>query len=158
MSMSTCYHQTLQPMDSAVNKPSQEFLRGEFEQWYLEHVMKQLEGQDIVDMKTAELTPVDLGLTALKQIEAKWLVDMASYIGNNPQFIVNGFIGSGIRGALDVHHNGDQPEQGTGDVDESGHEQETDSQTDSNGSDEDSDNENEACNTDHVHMVVQCCS
>ena len=34
-------------------------------------------------------------------ISAKWLVDMAEYISNNPQIIVNGFIRSGITGAVD---------------------------------------------------------
>ena len=39
-------------------------------------------------------------MQVVKQI-AKWLVDMAKYISDNPQFIVNGFIRSGITGALD---------------------------------------------------------
>ena len=126
----------LQPMEIAVNKPAKDFLCGEFEQWYSEHVMKQLEGQDITDIETAEIKPIELGLPALKEIGAKWLVDMASYISRNPQFIVNGFIRSGITGALDAHYSGDQPEQGTGDMDESGHDQETDSENDSDESDE----------------------
>ena len=32
----------------------------------------------------------------LKEIRAQWLVEMAEYISENPQFIVNGFIQSGI--------------------------------------------------------------
>ena len=68
----------LQLMDIAVNKPAKAFLCGVFEQWYSEHVKKQLEGQDITDIKTAEIKPIDLGLPALKEIGAKWLVDMAS--------------------------------------------------------------------------------
>ena len=64
--------------------------------------MKQLEGQDIDDLEMVELQPIDLGLPALKEIGAKWLVDMASYVSENPQFIVNGFIRSGITGALDA--------------------------------------------------------
>ena len=31
----------------------------------------------------------------------KWLVDMATYISNNPQMIVNGFIRSRITAAVD---------------------------------------------------------
>ena len=115
----------LQPMDIAVNKPAKDFLRKEFQQWYSEHVMKQLEGQDITDIEQAKLQPIDLGLPGLKEIGAKWLVDMASYISDNPQFIVNGFIRAGITGALDAHYNVDQPNAGTGDSDET-EEEETD--------------------------------
>ena len=111
-------------MDIAVNKPAKDFLRKEFQQWYSEHVMKQLEGQDITDVENAKLQPIDLGLPALQKIGVKWLVDMASYISDNPQFIVNGPIRAGIAGALDAHYNGDQPsdsdESGQGDSDESG--------------------------------------
>ncbi len=34
-------------------------------------------------------------------IGAKWLVEMAEYISDNPQFIINGFVRSGITGAID---------------------------------------------------------
>ena len=46
--------------------------------------MKQLEGQDISYIETANIQPIDLGLAALKEIEAKWLVDMASDIRITP--------------------------------------------------------------------------
>ena len=36
----------------------------------------------------------------VKEIGAKWLVDMVKYISDNPQFIVNGFIHAGIAKAL----------------------------------------------------------
>ena len=42
------------------------------------------------------LEPVDLSLTRMKHISANWLVKMWTYIVDNPQFIVNGFIRSGI--------------------------------------------------------------
>ena len=32
---------------------------------------------------------------------AQWLVDMANYFASNPMIIVNGFVKSGITGALD---------------------------------------------------------
>ena len=37
----------------------------------------------------------------MKQVGAKWLVEMVEYISDNPRFIVNGFLWSGITGALD---------------------------------------------------------
>ena len=113
----------LQPMDIAVNKPAKEYLKIQFDQWYSEQVMKQLEGQDIDDLEMVELQPIDLGLPALKEIGAKWLVDMASYVSENPQFIINGFIRSGITGALDALE--------TDDMDKLEDEQEIDSDIDS---------------------------
>ena len=77
----------LQPRDIAVNKPAKEFLREEFEQWYSEHVMKQLE---------------------------------------------------------------DHPDQGTSNVDESGHEQEIDSQTDRSESNEEESDDKE----DHEAVII----
>jgi len=37
----------------------------------------------------------------LKELGAKWMVEMAEYFAENPQIIVNGFIRAGIAGALD---------------------------------------------------------
>lgn len=91
----------LQPMDISVNKPAKEYLRREFEKWYSEEVMKQLEGKDLENLEEAELEPINMGMPILKEIGAKWLVGMAEYISDNPQFVVNGFLRSGIAGAID---------------------------------------------------------
>ena len=52
------------------------------------------------DFSTAELNPVDLSMAVMK-ITGQWLVKMYDYISNNPDFIVNGFLHSGISKALD---------------------------------------------------------
>ena len=91
----------LQPMDISVNKPAKDFLKRQFDQWYSEQVVAQLEGEDTSDLESIELEPINLGLPALKEIGAKWLVEMEAYICDNPQIIVNGFIHSGITAALD---------------------------------------------------------
>lgn len=91
----------LQPMDVAVNKPAKEFLKGRFEEWYTEQVVKQLSGKSMDDLEEAEIEPIDLSMPAIKNIGAKWMVEMAEYISNNPQFIVKGFIRSGITGTVD---------------------------------------------------------
>ena len=91
----------LQPMDIAVNKPAKDFIRRKFEQWYSEEVMKQLDGKDMDDLQAADIKPIDLSMQVVKQVGAKWLVEMADYISDNPQFIVNGFVRSGITGTLD---------------------------------------------------------
>ena len=40
-------------------------------------------------MDNVELQEINLGLPVLKEVGAKWLVNMAEYIADNPQFIVN---------------------------------------------------------------------
>jgi len=60
--------------------------------------MKQLEG---VDIETCELKPTDLSLSMLKEVGAKRLVEIAKYFEDNPMIIVNGFIRSGVTGALE---------------------------------------------------------
>ena len=77
----------LQPMDISVNKPEKDFLRRKFQRWYSEQVTKQLEG---VEIETCELEPIDLSLSVLKEVGAKWLVEMAKYFEDNPMIIVNG--------------------------------------------------------------------
>ena len=88
----------LQTMDTSVNKPAKDFLKRQFDQWYSEQVLAQ---QDTSDLNALELQPVNLGLPALKELGVKWLVDMATYISNNPQMIVNGFIHSRITATVD---------------------------------------------------------
>ena len=90
----------LQPMDLTVNKPAKSFLKNAFSQWYADQLLQQLEDHD-VPLDQIELDVIDLGLPVLKELGAKWLVMMAQYIEDNPQFIVNGFIKAGISGALD---------------------------------------------------------
>ena len=89
----------LQPLDIAVNKPTKDYLKRRFEDWYSSEVTKQL--QDISDIESAVIQPVNLSMAAVKERSAEWLVDMAEYIADNPQFIVHGFLRSGITYALD---------------------------------------------------------
>ena len=90
----------LQPMDISVNKPAKDFLKRQFNQWYTDQVMKQLEGRGN-SLEAAEIQPIEMGKPLMKENSTKWLVDMAEYLCNNPLFIVNGFICSGISGTLD---------------------------------------------------------
>ena len=53
------------------------------------------------DTDVGELAPISLGMPILKELGAKWLVEMSEHISNNPQFIVRGFIKSGITDAID---------------------------------------------------------
>ena len=60
--------------------------------------MKQLEGREI---ESAKLHPINLGMPVLKELGARWMVEMAAYFGENPQTIVNGVVKAGIAEALD---------------------------------------------------------
>ena len=82
----------------SVNKPAKDFLRRKYEEWYTEQIIKQLEGKDL---ETSTLEPIDLGSAVVKEKSAKWLVELYDYMASNPQIIVNGFIKTGITGALD---------------------------------------------------------
>ena len=74
---------------------------------FKKEVMNQLEGRDTSDLEAAELEPIDMSMPVMKEIGAQWLVEMASYIRDNPQFIVNGFVRSGFTGAIDELHDCD---------------------------------------------------
>ncbi len=116
----------LQPMDISVNKPAKDFLKRQFDHWYSEKVLTQLEGEDTNNLEALELQPINLGLPALKEVGAKWLVDMATYISDNPQMIVNGFIRFGITGALDGQETDDLTVTGSEDDQELKSESEAD--------------------------------
>ena len=73
-----------------------------FEDWYAEQVTTQLDGRE---MESTDLEPVSLSLPILKELGAKWLVQMADYFTDNPQIIVNGFVKAGITAALDGQEN-----------------------------------------------------
>ena len=89
----------LQPMDVAVNKPAKAFLKQKFETWYAEQNSAQLE--DEADVENVNIEPIDLTMAVMKEASASWLVEIWNYISDNPQFIVNVFVYSGISKALD---------------------------------------------------------
>ena len=77
----------LQLMDISMNKLAKDFLKRQFDQWYSEQVVAQLEGEDASDLESLELQPINPSLASLD--EAKWLVDMATYmyISDNSKII-----------------------------------------------------------------------
>ena len=79
----------LQPMDLSVNRLVKEFMRGKFRDWYSEQVQQQLsEGK--------EVTPVDLKMSTMKPLGARWLVSLCDYITANRSIIENGFKAAGL--------------------------------------------------------------
>ena len=83
----------LQPLDVSVNRAAKHFIRGKFESWYADRIMPQQEsGQDI--------QPVDLRLSIVKPMGAKWMIDLYDYLKGNPSIITHGFKHVGISDCL----------------------------------------------------------
>ena len=67
-----------------------------------------------------EVEPIDLGLPILKELgDAGWLIEMGTYISQNPQFIVNGFVKAGISTALDEIEESDRTKESIDETEES---------------------------------------
>jgi len=77
----------LQPLDVSVNKPAKEFLREKFQDWY---------ASQIIDQFDKDMQQVDMRLSIMKPLGARWLIDLYNHICANPTFIVNGFAKVGI--------------------------------------------------------------
>ncbi|SMN02226.1 hypothetical protein SPONN_625 [uncultured Candidatus Thioglobus sp.] len=80
----------LQPMDLSVNKPAKGFMRNKFQEWYATEVQKQF------DQGACSVSPVDLRLSIMKPLGAKWLVSLYDYFKLNRVIVVNGFKAAGI--------------------------------------------------------------
>ena len=63
-------------------------------------MIEQLDGENMDDFENMNMQLIDFSLLILKEVGAKWLVEMAEYISSNPRMIVSGFIRSGITGVL----------------------------------------------------------
>ena len=75
------HHRPTTTMDISVNKPAKSFLKKKFEHWYSEEVTKQLQG--VTDIESAELRPVTYSMGVVKELSAKWLVEMVDYLSGS---------------------------------------------------------------------------
>ena len=82
----------LQPLDISVNKPAKNFMRARFQEWYAEQILQQVQGN-------MEKKPVDLKLSIVKSLAAKWFIQLSDYLQSKPDIIRNGFKGAGITAA-----------------------------------------------------------
>ena len=79
----------LQPLDVSVNRAAKQFLRKKFENWYADQITAQ---KDV----GKEIEPVDMKMSIVKPVSAKWMIDLYDYFRSHPQIIRNGFKNVGI--------------------------------------------------------------
>ena len=87
-----------QPLDLTVNRSAKQFMRKQFIMYYSEIVRNKLEnGESVEDIE------VDLRLTAVKPLHARWLVSMYNFFTSDKgaQIIAKGWKKAGISGLLD---------------------------------------------------------
>jgi hypothetical protein len=95
-----CCTDRLQPLDVSVQKAIKNHLRQSFEDWYADEIVKQLNENKGSESEDEVIQPVDLSLTRLKPLSAKWLVKMVQHIKNNPKIIRSGIRETGISDTL----------------------------------------------------------
>ena len=88
----------LQPLDLSVNKPAKNFLQNKFQGWYSQQVAAQLRDEK------QEIQPVDLRLSVVKPLGAKWMIELFDHFKQQPQIIRNGFSAAGISDCLKVNN------------------------------------------------------
>ena len=86
----------LQPLDLSVNKASKDFLRSKFQNWYAQEICSQLKGE-------AERKVVDLRLSVVKPLGARWMTSLYDYLKAKPDIVRNGFKEAGIVNCLDTN-------------------------------------------------------
>ena len=63
-------------MDLSVNKSAKDFLKAQFQNWYAEQVVTYIDKNS----DKVEAAKIDLSLTQMKPLDAKWLVKL--YVAN----------------------------------------------------------------------------
>jgi hypothetical protein len=87
-------------LDVSVQKAVKNHLRLSFEDWYADEIVKQLNENKGSESEDEVIQPVDLSLTRLKPLSAKWLVKMVQHIKNNPEIVRSGFRETSISDTL----------------------------------------------------------
>ena len=87
-----CTHK-LQPMDLSVNKSKKDHLKKQLIEWYSSRVYN--------DKGNAEPTPVDLRLSIMRPLNARWIVSAYNHLKENTKVVINGFKEAGITQILE---------------------------------------------------------
>ena len=84
----------LQPLDVSINKPAKEFLQAKFQAWYANKI------QDQIKQGLTTCQPIDLNLSIMKPIGARWIIELSDYFKSKPNLIISGFKNTGIVDAI----------------------------------------------------------
>ena len=75
-----------QPLDISVNKNAKCFIADKYQDWYAEKVLQQLNrGVAAHDAK------VDVKLSIMKPLHAKWIIEMYHHLKRSKQIVISGF-------------------------------------------------------------------
>ena len=83
----------LQPLDLSINKPVKDILRSKFQSWYADQITRQLK-------VSSQVKPVDLRLSVMKPLGARWLIETVTEIESRKELAINGFRSAGIYDAV----------------------------------------------------------
>ena len=73
------------PLDITVNKPTKSFISNKYNEWFCMHFSQKLEkGIQPADVQ------VSLGLTELKVMHAKWILELCNYLYRQNGIMLNG--------------------------------------------------------------------
>ena len=75
-----------QPLDLTVNRSSKDVLRKEAQSLYSQEIVKQMEAR-----KRSDQIKVDVRVSVVKPLDAKWIVKYYDYARTKPQLIINGW-------------------------------------------------------------------
>ena len=78
----------LQPLDLSVNKSVKDFLKRQFQEWYVDLVSAQVQ--------KCQVELIDLRLSIVKSLGAKWMNKLYDYLRSKPEIVCNGFRAAGI--------------------------------------------------------------
>ena len=78
----------LQPLDLSVNKAAKNYLRNCFQEWYAEQMGWQLDSE--------EDATVDLRMSIVKPLGARWMISLYDYFKSHSEIIINGYKAAGI--------------------------------------------------------------
>ena len=85
-----------QPLDIAINKPVKSFISDNYNEWFSKQVSQQLEkGMQPADVK------LSLGLTELKAMHAKWILELYNHLCHQNEIMLNGFKAASITVAVE---------------------------------------------------------
>ena len=88
----------LQPLDVAINKPMQSFMKEKFILLYSSQVQEQLHSGERID--EVKMTMI---LSVMKNVKCSWIVEMIDHIKHKSDIIINGFSQPGILDAIHSH-------------------------------------------------------